>query len=240
MAGIFVCQKLIQGIMRPDVLEYTQRFIQKPAEQRSESGRLIVIEGCDGVGKSTAARILAEVYGAMSFSSPIDPKTKERRGAVDKEAFNDPLNRFRFFRESNALDSAKYLRPNLAEGRNIVLDRYILSTIIGNMGLGMELPPEELLVVPDIVIPDATIFLSLDPNIRAQRIAKRAAELGKAKTDNVIDNATDVQSRVSGLLDELTEYGIIKVDTTGLEPMEVVSVIVDKLETVGVMSKLKK
>jgi len=108
------------------------------------------------------------------------------------------------------------------------------------MGLGMELPPEELLVVPDIVIPDATIFLSLDPNIRAQRIAKRAAELGKAKTDNVIDNATDVQSRVSGLLDELTEYGIIKVDTTGLEPMEVVSVIVDKLETVGVMSKLKK
>lgn len=213
--------------------EYSRQFICKNQKDRKHSGKLIAFEGCDGVGKSTLVDTLTGQFKVLALSSPISSITRSQRARIDEATFEDPNKRFRFYTQSNVLDSRDHLLPNLSLGKDILLDRYVLSTITGNLGLGMDLSKEDLSISPDIVIPDATIFLYLPEEERIKRVLKRFQEEGKCPSR--IDLATEVQRKVAQLLEDLTGHGLIKIDVTGLTREEVATATIDRLKEVGII-----
>ena len=156
-----------------------------------------------------------------------------QRASVDAAAFADPNNRLEFYLKGNRIDSIQHIRPRLREGMDVALDRYVLSTFIGNMALGASVGRLEKSQVSGIVIPDATVFLALDEEVRIQRVNDRMAQ--KKATDSIIDLALEVQKRVGELFDQMIEFGLIRVYTTGLTPEEVTKTTVDRLSKAGIL-----
>ncbi len=144
-----------------------------------KKGVLIVIEGIDGSGKSTQARMLlrklaSRGYKAVLFREPSDSvygreiKRKAlRSGSLSPE---EELDLFQRDRKENV---EKNLKPAMKEGKAVILDRYYFSTIAyqGARGLDREWirkTNEEFAVRPDLVF-----ILDIEPRAGLERIEKR-------------------------------------------------------------------
>lgn len=93
-------------------------------------GILIALEGIDGAGKTTVANLLADKFGKNGFDAVI-VKTPDER-------FRDFLSRNSFSRPGKVLlylaDMIESYRniivPNLREGRVVITDRSVMSTLV--------------------------------------------------------------------------------------------------------------
>lgn len=215
------------------ILEYAKRRIQA---ERRYSGTLINIEGPDGVGKTTLVQALAQRFKATALSTPINDATKLARSQIDKVAFEQPLERFRFFSQSNIIDSTE-IEKKLKEGETIFLDRFELSTIVGNFALGADLNSAEE-VIEDIrsevkiVVPNATILLTATKEERLRRLHQRLRNREKAPDHNM-DFDTVLQSNITEIYSQLVQYGLLEIDTTAITVEEVVERTVDRLRKSG-------
>lgn len=109
-------------------------------------GRFIVLEGPDGVGKSTQAPLLAERLGALCTREPggtdIGRRIRELlldRATVGLDARSEAL----LMAADRAQHVAEQVRPALAAGRHVVADRFLYSSV-AYQGYGRGLPPEEI------------------------------------------------------------------------------------------------
>jgi dTMP kinase len=133
-----------------------------PAVMRVKKGILIVLEGIDGAGKSTQARrLLKRLRGlghdAVSFREPSRGKWGRQikrlarlPGSLSPE---EELDLFVRDREENV---ARNLKPALAAGKIVVLDRYYFSTIAYQGAKGLDPVRirrlnEKIAVKPDLV-----------------------------------------------------------------------------------------
>jgi dTMP kinase len=133
------------------------------------SRSLILLEGLDGVGKSSTARRLAEMLNATLLATPL-PELLPFRGFFDGQA--EPTRRA-FYMLSNALTSA-HVRECQAD---VVLDRYWSSTFAyeqATLASGGAAAAATLVEWPSFLIkPTAAFMLELDEPTRLGRITAR-------------------------------------------------------------------
>jgi dTMP kinase len=144
------------------------------------SGRLIVFEGGEGSGKSTQAERLATRLGAVLTHEPGATELgaalrrlllDERSAPVDERA--EAL----LMAADRAQHVAEVIRPALAQGRTVVCDRYIGSSLayqgVGR-GLGVAAVAALSAFAVDDCTPDAVVLLDVPPDVAAARLADRA------------------------------------------------------------------
>jgi dTMP kinase len=152
---------------------------------------IIEIEGCDGVGKTTVARLLAEKIGAEYFKFP-DRSTptgkiidRVLRTGSDGAAYVgfDPYN-MQALNIVNRLEKAAELDQCYASRFNhCVCDRYVQSGVVYGSQDGLD-PAWLASVVGAGVIPEADlhVLLWMDPTaLDAERLAGRDREIYESR-----------------------------------------------------------
>jgi len=183
----------------------------------------IVLEGIDGCGKSTHARLLSkwlEESGKSVFLT-AEP-TKRPVGKLIREILSgkikvDPRTLALLF-TADRVEHVNEMKAALAEGRIVVCERYYHSTVAYQAAQGVD--REWLLRLNDFAIkPDLLIFLDVNPKMGAGRtstgeifereefLKKVKSEYRKFKGMKVIDSSRpqetvqrDIRELVSGLL----------------------------------------
>jgi dTMP kinase len=141
----------------------------------SGPGRLIAIEGIDGSGKSTQARLLAEAVGALLTHEPgatalgralrallLDP------AGVQLSARAEAL----MVAADRAQHVSEVIAPALEDGRWVVTDRFSASTLAyQGHGRGLALGELDRLVTwaASGIEPDLTVLVDLAPALAAAR-----------------------------------------------------------------------
>ncbi len=136
-------------------------------------GRLIALEGIDGCGKSTQARILAERLDAVSTFEPgATPLGASLRALLldrDGVAVSNRAEAL-LMAADRAQHVAEVVVPALDAGRWVVTDRYAASTL-AYQGSGRGLDRDELAALVDWATgglrPDLTVLLDLPVDVAA-------------------------------------------------------------------------
>ena len=149
------------------------------------TGRLLVFEGAEGVGKSTQLRRLGSALSAAGRSvlalrepggTPLGDEV--RRMLLDPDGDVAPATEALLFMASRAQLVERLVRPALADGVVVLLDRFFLSTYAYQVA-GRGLPAEQVraanrLAIGDLV-PDLTLVLTLPAGEGLRRAAQRGA-----------------------------------------------------------------
>jgi dTMP kinase len=146
-------------------------------------GRLITIEGLDGSGKTTlAAALEGELVGrgipVVRLREPGGVALAERiRELVGDPALHvDPRTEALLFAAARAQLCAEVLRPTLADGRWVLLDRFVDSSL-AYQGGGRELGIDAVAAINAMAtadcVPDRTLLLRVDRRTGRERLASR-------------------------------------------------------------------
>jgi len=151
---------------------------------RTPAGRFVVLEGIDGSGATTqAARLAASLRAAghavVSTREPSDgPLGVVLRQALTRRLVGLSDQALALLFAADRLDHlASVVEPALAEGKVVVSDRYVLSSLAYQ---GMRLPLSWVETLNAAARPaDLTLYLEVDPRTAARRRQGRggAAEL---------------------------------------------------------------
>ena len=159
-------------------------------------GKLITIEGIDGAGKSTLADSLlaalrARDVDAVLMREPGGVPTAERIRALvkDPEAVIDARAEALLYAAARAQLVSERLRPALAAGTTVVLDRFVDSSLVyQGVGrwLGIDAVREINAFATDGLAPDRTLLLVLAPEVA------RARSRGRGNRPDRLEREDDV------------------------------------------------
>jgi len=157
-------------------------------------GRLITIEGIDGAGKSTLALALAHAL----LDREIDVELLREPGGValserirtlvqDPTLRVDPTAEALLYAAARAQLVAERVRPGLEEGRWILLDRFVDSSLAyqgGARGLGRDAIAAINAFGTGGLVPDRTLLLRIDPAVGRARLAGRGATADRMEQED--------------------------------------------------------
>ena len=170
--------------------------------------KFIVLEGLDGVGKSTLARGVAEKIKGQYMSTPGNAFAEIR--SVAMEAFgDDQLGRALFYASTVSAQGKKALLT-VNNGYTVVMDRYWPSTIAYAKARGVNADLD--ILTPEVVPPDLVVLVTLDENIRRSRLINRSM--------TPEDQETLCAEFTMHVMSELTKRCNIEVDITGLNEQQ--------------------
>jgi dTMP kinase len=160
-------------------------------------GRLIALEGIDGCGKSTQARLLADGLGALLTFEP----GATALGASLRTLLLDP-DRPAVAERTEALlmaaDRAEHVahvvRPALARGEWVVTDRYSASTLAyQGHGRGLDLGELSRLIewATGGLAPDLTVLVVVDPAVGLARRSGSVEDRIEAEGDGFRQRVAD-------------------------------------------------
>ena len=146
------------------------------------AGKLVVIEGMDGAGTTTQtqklkAHLQSNGYRVLSSAEP----TGSELGMTIRKLLSMPLEKEPDLLASLALCFAadrmqhihSIIRPALKENDFVVLDRYVLSSLVYQ---GLHLPTTFVKEINRYILkPDLTIVLDVDVKIAEERLSLRAS-----------------------------------------------------------------
>lgn len=165
----------------------------------------ISLEGIDGSGKTTQARLLAEELGGETLlvREPGGTKAGERIRELLKDPglALEPWAELLLFCAARAELVAEVIRPALEAGHDVVCDRFSDSSIAYQgvaRGLGAERVRELCELATGGLWPDLTLFLRIHPELAAERIAAE----GRA-ADRFEGEGLELQKRVAEGYEEL-------------------------------------
>ena len=145
-------------------------------------GRLITIEGLDGAGKTTLAAGLADEFPRLVLlREPGGVALAERLRTVVKEPGlpMDPRAEALLYAAARAQLVAERLRPQLSSGHDVLLDRFLDSSLAyqgAGRGLGVDAIRAVNLFGTGGLIPDLTLLLRIDPASGRARLAARGGQ----------------------------------------------------------------
>jgi dTMP kinase len=130
----------------------------------------ISLEGVDGSGKSTQARLLAEALGegTVAIREPGGTEAAERIRELlaDPGVELEPLAELMLFLAARADLTERVIRPALEAGRDVVADRFSDSSVAyqgAARGLGVGEVISLCDAATDGLWPDLTLLLKIDP-----------------------------------------------------------------------------
>lgn len=146
-------------------------------------GRLITLEGGEGAGKSTQARMLADALSGLGL--PV-LRTREPGGSPGAEFLREvllsgridwsPVSETMLHVAARMEHVAKTIRPAIEAGTWVVCDRFHDSTLAyQGYGLGVDLGMIEDLGAMVGIVPDLTIILDVPRDVAKTRLRQRGA-----------------------------------------------------------------
>lgn len=170
----------------------------------------ISLEGVDGSGKSTQARLLVEALGpeTVAIREPGGTDAAERIRALlaDSAVPLDPLAELLLFLAARADLTERVIRPALEAGRDVVSDRFSDSSV-AYQGAARGLGVGEVIGLCDTATdglwPDLTLLLQVDPETGLRRTAgddrfeSEGVELQRAVAEAYEEIATIASDRVA-------------------------------------------
>lgn len=157
--------------------------ISATAMRTSDSGLFLVLDGTEGAGKSTQARLLEQRLRSLGRDvlSVRDPGTT-RIGEQIRAILLDPAHQemsmrceMLLYMAARAQMMAQVIRPALDAGRVVLCDRFVSSTLAYQLG-GDELTAGEIRSIADVAIrgrwPDRTILLDLPADKSLARVTR--------------------------------------------------------------------
>jgi len=179
----------------------------------SSVGTFIVLEGPDGSGTTTHARLLAEklkseghdvLLTAEPTNSPIGLFIREQ---LQAESVSSPSALQLLFCADRAAHNEEVIRPALAAGKTVISDRYVISTLVYGEALGLD--PEWLLQVNTPFVEPDVMIVALPPlSVCLERINMR-------KQLDVFENSA-FQTKIYDLYEKMGDDPEVKVvDTSG-------------------------
>ncbi len=157
----------------------------------------IVIEGLDGVGKSTITKALATVIDAVVLTTPGD-KFKGIRDQLEV-IYRDNHQARQLFYMSTVVSISEQVRDLISKGKNVIVDRYWLSTQVYHHWKSDNRHFELADVEKSLLVPDVTLYLELSLTQRQKRLADR-------KGNTVEDNLTLSETVDTELSNLYTQY----------------------------------
>lgn len=175
-------------------------------------GLSIVLEGLDGVGKSTTALSLARRLGAVHMITPT-PRMRQFRSYFDTHPAVTPEVRHGYYMTGNFLAGLD-MRDTTEAGASVVLDRYYASTNAYVLGKKGELPPpgDEVYAWPaELPKPDIMVLLTLP---ESERLARRAGRTHIAETpeEALLASHLEITARIN---EAYRRYGCVEVSAQG-------------------------
>ncbi len=141
-------------------------------------GKLITLEGIDGTGKSSIAKMLKTRFPEAVFTK--EPTKSWIGKAVKKSIDSDtnPLAELFLFVADHAEHIAKVIRPSLEQGKTVISDRYSDSRYAYQGATLSNLFEDAVEWVESIhkgwtIVPDLTILFTIDPGIAVLRCGIR-------------------------------------------------------------------
>lgn len=148
------------------------------------TGRFITLEGGEGSGKTTQIRLLHERLQASGKQVVL---TREPGGEAGSEAIRallvsgdadkwDVMAETLLFQAARVQHVSRLIRPALAEGKWVVCDRFLDSTLV-YQGMAKRLGVETIRELHALSLksfqPDLTFILDVDPELGLRRAALR-------------------------------------------------------------------
>jgi dTMP kinase len=196
------------------------------------SGGLVVLEGIEGVGKSTQLRHLesflrarGSLVGTVREPGGTAVGDEIRRLLLDPSSHLDARTEALLFMASRAQLVTDVIRPALARGEFVLADRFFLSTYAYQVA-GRGLPEEDVrranALATGGLVPSLTLLLDLPTDAGLERAARRSAH------DRIERSGAEFYARVRQAFVEFatpewqqrhTEAGpVVLVDASGDEP----------------------
>ncbi|TAE61303.1 MAG: dTMP kinase [Nostocales cyanobacterium] len=166
------------------------------------NGKLIVFEGVEGCGKTTQMQLCSQWLASLGVSVVLTREPggtelgKDLRRLLLEKSEDKPVNEITellLYAADRAQHTAQELKPNLAQGKYILCDRYTDSTIAYQgygRGLNMSLIQQLNDIATGGLQSDLTIWLDVDVEVGLAR--KR----GQSKLDRIEQEAIDFHYRV--------------------------------------------
>jgi dTMP kinase len=172
----------------------------------------ITLEGIDRSGKTTQAAMLAEALGpeTVLLREPGGTEAGERiRELLKDPALElDARAELLLFCAARAELCSTVVAPAMAEGRDLVCDRFIDSTAAYQgraRGLGLEMVEGLNAVAIGDCIPDVTVLLRVDPDEALARGQQRLAANEEDGADRFESEGPEFQRAVAAAYDELAD-----------------------------------
>jgi dTMP kinase len=144
------------------------------------TGLFVTLEGIDRSGKTTQSRLLLDALGraAVGVREPGGTPAGERVRAVLKDPAVElsPEGEALLFAAARAQLVSDVIRPALAEGRVVVSDRYLDSSLAyqgSARGLGVDVIETINTFATGGLGPDLTLLLDIDPAVAASRAGQK-------------------------------------------------------------------
>jgi dTMP kinase len=158
------------------------------------TGRLVTIEGLDGAGKTTLAAGLVPALAARGVEAvllrePGGVELSERVRALVKDPglrVGGPAEAL-LYAAARAQLVEERVRPLLDEGRWVLLDRFVDSSLAyqgAARGLGVDRVRELNRFATGGLVPDRTLLLALDPAVGRARLAGRGEEPDRLEAED--------------------------------------------------------
>jgi deoxyguanosine kinase len=177
----------------------------------------IVFEGVDASGKTTISKLLADCLGGVHYVTP--PKRYlTQREEVDRNA--NAEEHFRFYLLGIREASAE-IWELLSEGRIVVADRYWVSTYVYHVVMGAKVTRTDF---SGIVLPNATVLLTVSPEVQAYRFVNRGMSAG----DRRMLNQQEILAREFRKA-LVAEKNLVALDTSNLTPSGAVAQVLADL-----------
>lgn len=185
--------------------------------------KFLVIEGCNGVGKSTITEYLIARTGASSFHYPPEFVSFRRDAHLDQSVA--PLPRLVYYLAAT-LHLSDLVRAQLTMS-HVICDRYLaspLSLMIGDSAI--EETDAHRLSEPFasyLCIPDLTLMVTADHAIASARIHNRALKSGLLTpvAQRMIESKEFFQKREDACRRLATKLGpVVELNTSDLSPEE--------------------
>jgi dTMP kinase len=166
-------------------------------------GLFVTFEGIDRSGKTTQARMLVDALGddALGVREPGGTPAGEKVRGILKDAAVPlgPEAEALLFAAARAEIVEKVIRPALSEGKVVVSDRFLDSSLAyqgGARGLGVEEVERINRFATGGLVPDLTFLLDLDPAAAASRAGEsdRFEDEGAALQEAVLETYSRLMS----------------------------------------------